>query len=214
MGRRGEEFVMEKFVKKYAKIYRTALLENNFSDIDVRVESYVHRLQGMYASQDFAKHNVYPTMNVTKIYAVIAMCLELKKDKYTDKEIIDIVNSGFKRLKKILAVAEKIIDSLPTSYKIAKKWNITDYENRIKDGSITYDYFNVTEGKIEYRISKCMYIDMFEYYGIRGLCKIFCLTDESAYANLTRHVKFIRYSDLSDGECCHDEVLDKGYLRE
>ena len=43
MGRRGEEFVMEKFVKKYAKIYRTALIENNFSDIDVRVESYVHR---------------------------------------------------------------------------------------------------------------------------------------------------------------------------
>ena len=214
MGRRGEEFVMEKFVKKYAKIYRTALIENNFSDIDVRVESYVHRLQGMYASQDFAKHNVYPTMDVTKIYAVIAMCLELKKDKYTDKEIIDIVNSGFKRLKKILAVAEKIIDSLPTSYKIAKKWNITDYENRIKDGSITYDYFNVTEGKIEYCISKCMYIDMFEHYGIRGLCKIFCLTDESAYANLTRHVKFIRYSDLSDGECCHDEVLDKGDLRE
>lgn len=214
MGRRGEEFVMEKFVKKYAKIYRTALIENNFSDIDVRVESYVHRLQGMYASQDFAKHNVYPTMDVTKIYAVIAMCLELKKDKYTDKEIIDIVNSGFKRLKKILAVAEKIIDSLPTSYKIAKKWNITDYENRIKDGSITYDYFNVTEGKIEYCISKCMYIEMFEYYGIRSLCKIFCLTDEAAYANLTRHVKFIRHSDLSDSTCCHDEVWDKKQYKE
>ena len=65
---------MEKSVKKYAKIYRTALIENKFSDIDVRVESYVHRLQEMYASQDFTKHNVYPTMDVNKIYAVIAMC--------------------------------------------------------------------------------------------------------------------------------------------
>ena len=204
---------MEKSVKKFAKIYRAALIENSFSDIDIRVESYVHRLQEMYASQDFTKHNVYPTMDVIKIYAVIAMCLELKKDNYTDKEIIDIVNSGFKKLKKILALLEKIIDILPNTYKIAKKWNISDYENRVNDGSITYDYFNVSEGKIEYRISKCMYIDMFEHYGIRGLCKIFCLTDETAYSNLTRHVKFIRYSDLSDGDCCHDEVLDKKYFR-
>lgn len=102
-----------KSVKKFAKIYRTTLIENSFSDIDVRVESYVHRLQEMYASQDFKKHNVYPTMDVTKIYAVIAMCLELKKEELSDKEIIDIVNGGFKKLKKILALLEKIIDILP-----------------------------------------------------------------------------------------------------
>ena len=205
---------MEKSVKKYAKIYRTALIENKFSDIDVRVESYVHRLQEMYASQDFTKHNVYPTMDVSKIYAVIAMCLELKTDNYSDKEIIDIVNSGFVKLRKAFMLLEKIIDSLPFAYQIAKRWNIADHENRVKDCSITYDYFTVSEGKIEYRISKCMYIEMFEYYGIRSLCKIFCITDENAYSNLTKHVKFIRHSDLSCGDCCHDEVIDKGYLKE
>ena len=114
----------------------------------------------------------------------------------------------------MFARLEKVIDVLPNSYQIAKKWNIFDHENRMKDGSITYDYFHVSEGKIEYCISKCMYIDMFEYYGIRKLCKIFCLTDETAYANLSRHVKFVRYSDLSDGECCHDEVIDKKSLKE
>ena len=201
-------------VKKFAKIYRTALIENSFSDIDIRVESYVHRLQEMYASQNFTKHNVYPTMDVSKIYAVIAMCLELKTDNYSDKEIIDIVNSGFVKLRKAFMLLEKIIDSLPFAYQIAKRWNIADHENRVKDCSITYDYFNVSEGKIEYRISKCMYIEMFEYYGIRSLCKIFCITDETAYFNLTKHVKFIRHSDLSCGDCCHDEVLDKRYLRE
>ncbi len=139
----------------------------------------------MYDSETFAKHNVYPTMDVVKIYAVIAMCLELKKENISDAQIIDIVNSGFKKLKQFLASVEKIIDILPNSYQIAKKWNISDHENRVKDGSITYDYFNVSEGKIEYFISKCMYIEMFEYYGIRSLCKIFCLTDEFAYANLT-----------------------------
>ncbi len=204
---------VEKSVKKYSKIYRTALETNDFSDIDIRVGSYEQRLREMYISEAFKQHNVYPTMDVVKIYAVIAMCLELKKEDFSDKEIIGIINSGFAKLRKMFEVLEKMIDVLPNSYQIAKRWNISDYENRVKDGSITYDYFHVSEGKIEYRISKCMYIEMFEYYGIRGLCKIFCLTDETAYANLPRHVKFIRHSDLSNGNCCHDEVIDKKYLQ-
>jgi hypothetical protein len=39
------------------------------------------------------------------------------------------------------------------------------------------------------------------------LCKIFCMTDEMAYASLTRHVKFIRHSDMSESDVCHDEVI-------
>jgi hypothetical protein len=205
---------MEKLVKKYAKLYRTALKANSISDIDLRIDLYEQRLKEMYGSRAFKVHNVYPTMDVSKIYAVIAMCLELRQDNYSDEEIIDIVNSGFAKLRKAFMLLEKIIDSLPFAYQIAKKWNIADHESRVKDGSITYDYFNVSEGKVEYRISKCMYIELFEYYGIRSLCKIFCITDETAYSNLTKHVKFIRHSDLSCGDCCHDEVIDKGYLKE
>ena len=204
---------MEKSIKKYKKIYEVALTKQECLDIDARLKVYEERLREMYSSEIFKKHNVYPTMDVTKIYAVIAMCLELKKDNYSDKEIIDIVNSGFAKLRKVLMILEKIIDSLPFAYKIAKKWNIADHENRVKDGSITYDYFNVTEGKIEYRISRCMYVEMFTFYGIRSLCKIFCITDETAYSNLTKHVKFVRHSDLSCGSCCHDEVFDKKHLK-
>ena len=60
---------------------------------------------------------------------------------------------------------------------------------------------------IEYSISKCVYIEMFETYGIRKLCRIFCMTDTTSYENLRRHVTFIRHSDLSDGEACHDEII-------
>ena len=203
---------MEKNIKKYSRIYKTALSTNAFPDIDVRVKAYEGRLQQMYVSPAFRTHNIYPTMDVAKVYAVIAMCLELKQDGYSDREIIDIINSGFAKLRRAFMLLEKIIDSLPFAYKIAKKWNVSDHENRVKDGSITYDYFNVSDGKIEYRISKCMYIEMFAHYGIRSLCKIFCITDETAYSNLTKHVEFVRHSDLSCGDCCHDEVIDRRYL--
>ena len=36
---------------------------------------------------------------------------------------------------------------LPNSYQIARKWNISDHEKRVRDGSITYDSFEVFEGE-------------------------------------------------------------------
>ncbi|MDO4356100.1 MAG: L-2-amino-thiazoline-4-carboxylic acid hydrolase [Clostridia bacterium] len=167
------------------------------------------RLERMYASDIFRQHNVYPSMGVDRIYAVIAVCLELKDDGMSDPEIIDFVNRMFEARRKPLRVLLKGIDLLPDCYQIAKKWNIGDHAKRTADGSFTYDSFVVSDGKIEYTISKCMYAEIFEYYGIRSLCKIFCLTDEFAYGQLTRHVEFIRYSDLSDGNCCHDEIIDR-----
>lgn len=160
---------MHKSVTKYARIYRNALKISGFSDIEAQVRSYEKRLNEMLESDAFEKHNAYPTMDVYKVYAVIAMCLELKKDDLADREIMDVVNSGFKRLRNLLSIAEKIIDALPNAYQIARRWNITDHDNCVKDGSITYDSFTVTDGKIEYRISKCMYIEMFAHYGIRSL---------------------------------------------
>jgi len=90
---------------------------------------------------------------------------------------------------------------------IVKKWNIHDHDRRVQDGSLTYDRFDVGEDRIEYRICECVYIEMFEAYDIRSLCKIFCMTDTTSYENLRRHVTFIRHSDLSDGDTCHDEII-------
>lgn len=35
------------------------------------------------------------------------------------------------------------------------------------------------------------------------------MTDTTSYDNLPKHVRFIRHLDLSDGDCCHDEMIDK-----
>lgn len=145
--------------------------------------------------------------------AIIAMCLELKEFGLSDKEIIDAINFGFSNRKNFFKCLIKCIDLLPGSYQIAKKWNISDHDKRVRDGSIIYDQFDVSDGKIEYNISKCMYVEMFETYRIRPLCKIFCMKDTTAYSNLERHVKFIRYSDLSDGDSCHDIIMDRRKIK-
>ena len=199
----------EKAIKNYGKYYRIALKKAGLDDIDGKIDVFEKRLRGMYASENYRKHNIYPTTDTTYIYAVMAMCLEVKSFGYSDKETIDLVNRGFEKRRNFFKVIIAIINILPNSFNIAKKWNLGDHEKRVKDGSITYDYFTVTEDKVEYSISKCMYVEMFAEYGIRPLCKIFCKTDEFAYAGLTRHVNFIRHSDLSDGPACYDEVIRK-----
>ena len=136
----------------------------------------------MYASENFKKHNIYPTTDTAYIYAVMAMCLEIKSFGYSDKYTIDIVNKRFEKRRNFFKRIIAVINLMPNSFDIARKWNITDHEKRVKDGSITYDYFDVSKDKGEYRISECMYVEMFETYGIRSMCKIFCMTDEFAYA--------------------------------
>ncbi len=198
---------MEKTIRKYRKVYRKALSFRHCRDIEAKTAAYGSRLQKMYASDGFKAHSVYPTTNATHVYAVIVMCLELKAFGLTDAKIIEAVNYGFVRRRNFFRRLIRLIDLLPNSFSIAKKWNLSDHDKRVKDGSITYDRFDVGKDMIEYSISKCVYIEMFETYGIRSLCKIFCMTDTTSYENLSRHVTFIRHSDLSDGEACHDEII-------
>ncbi len=198
---------MEKTIRKYSKVYRKALLSRHCQEIEAKAVAYEARLREMYASDDFRAHSVYPTTNTTHVYAVIAMCLEMKAFGLTDAEIIGAVNHGFARRRNFFRRIIRAIDLLPNSFSIAKKWNIQDHDRRVKDGSITYDRFDAGKDRIEYSISQCVYIGMFETYGIRSLCKIFCMTDTTSYENLRRHVTFIRHSDLSDGDACHDEII-------
>ena len=165
------------------------------------MSSYKARLKEMYRSDGFKTHNIYPSTNVSFVYAVIAMCLELKNAGYTDDRIIPAVEKSMEKRWNAFVKILQFIDLFPFSFSVVRKWNQSDHADRVKDRSIKYDYFELGKEKVEYYISKCMYVEMFSFYGIRPLCKIFCNTDRIAYSGLTRHVEYIRHSDLSDGGC-------------
>jgi hypothetical protein len=200
---------IDKKIRSFSKYYRNLLLDEEVDDIDARMASYKTRLKEMYNSEDFVNHNIYPSTNVPFVYAVIAMCLELKDEGYTDDRIIPAVEKSMESRWNAFVKILKFIDLFPFCFSVVRKWNQSDHKDRVKDGSISYDQFELGKEKVEYNISKCMYVEMFAYYGIRPLCKIFCNTDRIAYSGLTRHVEFIRHSDLSDGDVCFDEIIKK-----
>lgn len=200
---------IEKNLRSYSKYYRKLLVNEGVKDIDAKMLSYETRLRTMYGSKEYKEHNIYPSMNVSSVYAVIAMCLELKEAGYTDNRIIPAVERCMESRWSAFVKILRFIDLFPFCFPIVRKWNSSDHRDRVKDGSITYDHFELGKEKVEYNICKCMYVEMFSSYGIRRLCKIFCNTDRIAYSALTRHVRFVRRSDLSDGEACHDEIIRK-----
>ena len=204
---------MDRRIARYTKVFRRAAQHAEIPEADECAASFARRLEEMYASKLFAEHNVYPTINVAHVYAVIAMCLELRGHGLTDEQIIDALNVAFAGRRRMFSLLLGAIDLLPNCYAIARRWNIDDHEKRLVDGSIDYDLFEVREHSIEYSISGCRYVDMFEPWGVRPLCKIFCETDTRSYARLTRHVEFVRHSDLSDGPSCHDEIIEKNYRK-
>ena len=111
--------MMEKAIRNYSKVYRKALSFRHCRDIEAKAAAYESRLREMYASERFKAHSVYPTTNATHVYAVIAMCLEMKAFGLTDTEIIEAVNHGFARRRNFFKRLIRLIDLLPNSFSIA-----------------------------------------------------------------------------------------------
>ena len=106
---------MEKRIEKYIRMFGRTLQKSGYPDADRKESDYRKRLEEMYASEAFRQHNVYPTMNVIHVYAVIGMCLELKDDGLPDDEIISLVNEVFRTRRKAYAALIKCIDLFPGS---------------------------------------------------------------------------------------------------
>ncbi len=204
-----DEKAFHKSVKTYTNMFADTLKKRGVQNGDKLVFQYSEKVKELFRSDLFEEYEKYPTIGREKLFGVIAMCLVLRKNGYSDEEIILFVRTAFGKLKKLVGTLEKVIDTLPNAYKIVEKWNLNDHESRVKDGSVRYDSFRVEDGRIEYSISKCMYVEAFAAYGIRELCKVFCESDTEGYANLPKHVDFYRYSDLSDGDACHDVITRK-----
>ena len=149
-----------KNIKLYSKYYKSLLSNEEIKGIDQRMTSYEKRLADMYNSDEFRAHNIYPSTNVSFVYAVIAMCLELKAMGYTDDRIIPAVEKSMESRWNAFVRIIKFIDLFPFSFPVVRIWNKSDHADRIKDGSITYDSFTLEKDKIEYHICKCMYVEM------------------------------------------------------
>lgn len=65
--------VMKKKVKYYSKLFKKCLKKNGFKDYKEKSFKYAKKLDEMYKSKKLKEHNIYPRIDMYKIYAVILM---------------------------------------------------------------------------------------------------------------------------------------------
>ena len=87
----------EKDVRKYSAMYREGLKAMALSAPEEKMAHYTSKLREMYSSPQFKAHNIYPTIDVIGIYAVITMCMEMRSYGLSNDEIMSFVDAAFKK---------------------------------------------------------------------------------------------------------------------
>ena len=198
----------EKYAKKYAKMFSKATKELGRADWNSLYDTYYTRYLGHLESPEYIGYARYKTISLEKVYAAIThaqICLELGYDLKEAQRIWEDILS--RKIKKMTNKVMLLIDALPNGYEITAGWLYQDAQARIAENCLTYGQLKYSGEKLEYRITRCAYVEIFEHYGIRNFAKVFCNTD-LCMAVMHRHTRFVRHSDLVDGDCCHDEIIN------
>lgn len=170
-------------------------------------EIYRARFLQYAGSPEYRRFSQFRTMGVDKVFAAIThakICMEAGISMEEALRIWETYTAG--GIRRIFRGACRAIDLLPNGYKILADLLWKDAKQRSAEQCLTYEKLDYTEKKLEYKITRCMYIEAFEAFGLRPFCKAVCNSDLCMQA-MQKHARFIRHSDLADGDCCHDELV-------
>ena len=203
-----------KAAQKYADMFFRAMQSIGREDAPKLGKAFykryiMHQNSDMYKEYD-AK---YPSVGVEKVYAAITFAQVMLKLGYSLDDALkiwdtELIANKRKRIRKLIA----LFDSVGLGYRLVTGFLDSDKKARDKDGSILYDFYKSDGRELEYQIHTCAYVALFEHYGIRKFCKSMCDNDLCMCA-LQKSGHFIRYSDLVDGNCCHDKLTRRKLTR-
>ena len=138
------------------------------------------------------------------MYSGLAAYEILRENGYTAEEGIQAYDYICLLMRKIAALAHKIMDLFPSGYEKVVK-SLTDDLDGAKSVCWTTEVVEHSSDKFEYKIHTCLYYDVCKEHGYPEFTAVFCNHDHWAFGVLHRHVRFERYGAIGDGDsCCHD----------
>lgn len=197
----------EKLARKYTKLFCSSMKKAGRYTPSL-YEEYKNLYLDLTDSAEYKEFSKYKTMGINKVYAAITHT-KLCQDKGISLDEARNIWEKYtaKNIRRIFRTVCKVIDILPNGYKIVSGWLYDDAQKRINENCLTYEFLDYTDKKLQYKITRCAYIELFEKYGIKKFCKVFCNNDLCMQV-MHRKAKFIRHSDLTDGNCCYDEIIN------
>ena len=200
---------MEKKVKwmtQYSKLFAKAMKKIGRKDFRKLENLFRNRYMDYLCSEEFEEYKKYGSITLEKVYAAIThalICLEigisLEESQRIWEEMIEEAEK-----KKALFLC-KLVDKLKNGYRIVANYLDKEVRKHKADESMTFEILKTSENQAEFKVTRCAYLEIFECYGIREFCKVFC-NNIHCLEVLKESARFTRYSNLLDGDCCHVEL--------
>ena len=200
---------MEKKVKwmtQYSKLFAKAMKKFGRKDYRKLENLFRNRYMDYLCSEEFEVYKKYGSITLERVYAAIThalICLEigisLEEAKRIWEEMIEQAD------KKRALFLCKLVDKLKNGYQIVANYLDKEARKHKADESMTFEILKSGDDKSEFKVTSCVYIEIFERYGIREFCKVFC-NNIHCLDVLHESARFTRHSNLLDGDCCHLEL--------
>lgn len=197
----------EKSAKTYAKMYAKVLAKTYGGNYNEAYSKFYSKYLELVNSDDYDIFDKEHGKNVPllKIYVGITTYFVSTDLGYSFEESKDIYYSMARPIWDKSSKIINFIEALPHGFYIFT--HFLDKFEKSYEPSVIHSKTEFTKDKYEYIITKCAYIDIFEHYGIRKYCKVFCDSDISAMGKMCKHAKYIRYHDMTENDTCHNAVI-------
>ncbi|MBQ6806860.1 MAG: L-2-amino-thiazoline-4-carboxylic acid hydrolase [Lachnospiraceae bacterium] len=195
-----------KFMAKFgAKQFKKALKKRNNSRYKALSKEYYERYITSVKKEDWGE-NDFRLKSFLNMFLGITSCKITMENGYSFEESIAIFDDVAHGVRVFSRWLFKMVDLFPNAFKTTRGSLLDDMRGP-SAGCWHTEIVTDNEKEFTYKITKCLYIETCEKYGIRDFCQVFCNHDNWAYGGLQKHVKFVRYSTLVEGDCCHDSFL-------
>ena len=200
---------MEKKVKwmtQYTKLFVKAMKKLGRKDYKKLENLFRNRYMDYLCSEKFEEYKKYGSIELEKVYAAITHALICLENGISLGEAFRIWEEMIVQEEKKKAVFLcTLVDKLKNGYKLVANHLDKEARKHKADESMTFEILKTTDEKAEFKVTHCMYLEIFESYGIRDFCKVFC-NQTQCLERMHKSLKLTRYSNLLDGDSCYVEL--------
>ena len=200
---------MEKKIKwmtEYSRLFAKAMKKSGRSDYKALESKFRNKYMDLVSSDEYSQYERYGSITLERVYAAIThalICLEAGISLEESKQIWEeMIESEKKKRSRVMC---GLVDKLNRGYKMVANYLDKEARKHQNDGSLTFEILKTGEEKAEYKVTHCVCLEIFEHYGIREFCKVFC-NNIHCLEVMQKNAKFTSYSDLVDGEYCRVEL--------
>ena len=200
---------MEKKIKwmtQYSKLFAKAMKEIGRSDYKKLESMFRNRYMDQVCSDEYEEYSKkYGSIELERVYAAIIhalICLEIGISLTEAQRIWEEMIEQDE--KKKAAFWCGLVDKMGNGYKLVANHLEKEARKHKNDESMTFEILKVSEEKAEFKVTRCAYMEIFDHYGIREFCKVFCNNMHSLDV-MQKKGKLEIHSNLLESEYCHIE---------